>query len=242
MCHIDLTIPEDDSPLLPVGVGADVDLPVGSGIGKIRSQHSRSGNSLARAQQDSATSSVVRVVSRGRERDARHVTATRGVTRAVGPSCPVIGPNSRPGPGRGQAYLRRAMFRSPTVAASCGPRYRVPLVSKEEEKEESSSSLPPPLPRVTSMLVPAARSSSSSHIHTRILHLWKQLPPAEARNAPSAQKRRLREDSSSPSMPPRRPFREVPRIFRSRSRPNSSTDVRDCSSARSFGQVSRIRS
>lgn len=31
--YINFTIPRDDLPLLPVGVGADVDLPVGSGIG-----------------------------------------------------------------------------------------------------------------------------------------------------------------------------------------------------------------
>lgn len=91
-------------------------------------------------------------------------------TRAVRSSCPVIGPTSRSWPIRGlRAILHCEIFLLSTFspAASCEPWYRsVP--------QESS------LPRVTSM-VPAARSSSSSHIHTRILNSQDQLPPAEAR-------------------------------------------------------------
>lgn len=72
------------SPLLPVGVGADVDLPVGSGIGNIRSQHSLSGNSLARVhlqQQKSRTRAAATLVS-SVER-ASSVPTTRDMTRPI---------------------------------------------------------------------------------------------------------------------------------------------------------------
>lgn len=72
-----------DSPLLPVGVGADVDLPVGSGIGNIRSQHSLSGNSLARVhlQQERTTRAAATLLS-SVER-ASSVPTTRDMTRPI---------------------------------------------------------------------------------------------------------------------------------------------------------------
>ena len=72
------------SPLLPVGVGADVDLPVGSGIGNIRSQHSLSGNSLARVhlqQQKSTTRAAATLVSSVDR--ASSVPTTRDMTRPI---------------------------------------------------------------------------------------------------------------------------------------------------------------
>ena len=72
------------SPLLPVGVGADVDLPVGSGIGNIKSQHSLSGNSLARVhlqQQKSTTRAAATLVSSVDR--ASSVPTTRDMTRPI---------------------------------------------------------------------------------------------------------------------------------------------------------------
>jgi hypothetical protein len=96
------------------------------------------------------------------------VPATRGMTRALRPPCPVIGPTSRPGPSRRlRAILQREIFLPfSSTAASCEPQYR---------------SVPQEPPRVTSV-IPAARSSSSSHIHTRILHSTDQSPQTEKRS------------------------------------------------------------